>query len=359
MRANGFLGGHSESYRVWIADDNDLKVSRLPHTGGTIDWNMFQVVQGGGTITVAYDESYKWNNSRLLVEYVARLGQNTITYPLMVPIVTNCVPDKRGNLMTLTVADKCKILQDDRVDESVSYPVGTRVVQAVIDQVNAAGEISVVVEESDETLRTAMSWGAGTSRLTIINDLLASINYLPMWVMGNGTFYSRPSTANTDPIHSFVAGPECIASEEVSDSLDMSDIPNKIVCISTTDGETEPLIGVAVNDDPDSDWSTADTGRGRVITRVIEDVEATSQEVIDQIARDYLNSSSQVTWRQTVQHLRAQLWIRDRVTGVDGQEAQIVEMSQELTAGSLTSSVLRRLDRLVGTDAPVDTEETP
>lgn len=347
----GFKGGHAEAYRLHLADRRDNLLRPLLMESGRIDFSMFREVPGGGEVLILSDPDVTWSNQRLVVEYVAQQGAEEIKYRLITGVVTGHQPDELTGLSRIEFLDKCVILLEDEVTESYGVAVNDLVVNRVRELIESTGETRHNIENSTERVRVARSWPAGTSKLTIINELLDSVSYSRIRATGGGVFVAQPLSSGIDPIYDFREDDQTVYSPQIDDERDLLSIPNQIICKSTTDGEEEPLVSVVQNQDPDNEWSIP--RRGRVISRTIEDIEVTSQSVLDDIAIGYMSSSSQVTWRQTLRHLRLSLGIDDTVIGPNGQEAKIVEYGQELAPGALTETVIRRMDRVASTDLVV------
>src|SRR5690606_30012693 len=131
-------------------------------------------------------------------------------------------------------------------------------------------------------LTSPMVWEAGTSKLRIVNDLLAAIDYNSLWVDGQGNFratpYVRPaarsitySILNDESgaalVRELADGQESIYLDEWSRDRDVYGVPNKVVAVATGTGDEEPLVGVATNEDPASPFS--EPSRGRWIVHVL------------------------------------------------------------------------------------------
>ena len=322
--------------------------------GRTLDSTGFIVMKGAGlpygffdgdtpdTLVTATD----WLNVRVGVTYVAELNGARIERRLMVGMVTNAVEDSERGFLDLELMDKCVILHEDSLEESTSYGT-TEIVTEVVDSlIRSTGEYKVAIVPSGATLRTVMNFPVGTSKLTVVNALLSAIGYKQISVDGSGTFNSGPYLEPEDREieHIFSSGPQSVHLPEVKDERDLFNIPNRVVGISTSNGENEALSSVAENNDPLSIYSIP--SRGRVITRREEGIEAATQDVLDRYVASLLRSSSQVTWRQTIQHFPLGLSLGSAVTNPSGYRATVVEMKQTLTAGELTETVVRRFDNV-------------
>ena len=73
--------------------------------------------------------------------------------------------------------DKLLILVEDKVNATFAVPAGAVVTEQVEAIIASAGESRMSIAASTATLRSAMVWEPGTTKLRIINDLLAAVNY--------------------------------------------------------------------------------------------------------------------------------------------------------------------------------------
>lgn len=347
--AAGFLGGHSESYRAMVLNERDVELFALDLRDGSLDWNQFRDVKGSGSLTVSAAglEGINWLVNRVAITYHAELGDQVIDEQLMVGIVSGVDPNPTERTLDLTILDKLSILSEDALPFSLGYPVGTLVTAAVVAMIQSTGETKIAIVESTETIRTALVFDVGEAKLTVVNRLLSTIDYSSLYVDGQGVFRSEPYVEpdKRDVMHRFEAGRYATFTDEIVDERDLFNIPNKVIAISTSDGETEALVATAQNDDPSSPYSVI-SRRGRVLTRVETGVAATSQETLQAFANRILQSSSQVTWRQTLQHLWAKIKLSDAVVAPNSLVFTVVEMVVTLQPGTLVKTVIRRMDTL-------------
>lgn len=342
--AEGFSGGHSEQYRVALLNRYDIPVQWLNLSTGECDWNTFRTVQGAGSATVSSEglSDVNWLTARLGISYHARYGSQAIDRQMMVAMVTGLEPQS-DNLMKLSFLDKSSILMDTALSEFLGVPAGAVVTDVVRDLILSTGETKIAIPNSTETLRTAQVFDAGQSLMSVINSLLGTIGYTSLWVDGDGVFRSDKyiDPDRRVPVHNFQRGSAAIHSERIDDDLDLFDIPNTIVCVSTSDDEDGVMVASARNMRPDDPYSVPNRGPR---TRYIEGVEASSQAVLQGIADRYLVSSSQVTWRQTLSHLWLNLAMDDAVISPNGKQFTVVERKQLLTPGALSQTTIRRMD---------------
>lgn len=246
-----------------------------------------------------------------------------------------------GRSWRLALTDKLIRLDQDGTAESVSLPAGTVVTTAVRDQIAAAGETAVAITDSTRTLASGQVWEAGTSRLRIINDLLAGINYWSLRTDRFGRYvaapYSRPQ--DRDPIRDLTA--DAIVLAEWEREQDIASIPNRVVLRTSGSGDTPGLVAVAENTDPDSRFSIPSRG---VIVAPDRDtaVEADSQATLDALAARRLADLSAPAGMRTIQHAGVPLDVNDVVLH-KGTRGAVTEWTQRLATGELMNTTLREI----------------
>ena len=88
--------------------------------------------------------------------------------------------------------------------------------------------------------------------------------------------------------------------DNFGDEQDLFGVPNKWIGVSRSDGSTPSLVSVKANTDPTSRFSFQ--RRGRWITKVTTDVEATSQGILDAITQRNLSDATSVGRIFTIAH---------------------------------------------------------
>lgn len=344
--AEGFAGTHAETYEAYVLDVNDKLVRQLKLIDGKLDWNRSLDVPGSGDVTIVTDPDADWAVDRVQVWYRAEAGVEKLHYPMMVGIVQKPDIDVHTGVTTLSFFDKVTLLAEDHIATSMSFPVGKNAVVAVREVINTVKSTHHIAD-SDATLRTAMSWPVGTSKLKIVNDLLKSIRYIPIRADGTGAFVSHYDSPNPPIAHRFTPGPECIAGPVLSDERDLFDIPNRIVGISTASGEKDkkPLTAARDNIDPNSPWSIP--SRGRVIARTIDNIDVDKQATLNAYVLEELYKASQVTWRQTINHLRVRLDLSQTIIAPNGWSFNVDEITQVLEPGAMCETKVTRIDRFL------------
>lgn len=348
-----------------LLDLNDNLIRRIEHASPscTIEASTFDSLRTGGTMRVVLTGStaeIDWLRVRVRVLYVDDGAPNTVgTFIPAVP--TGPRLGAAGGEMEVQLYDKLLILDDDRLPTTFSLAAGEVVTDVVRALVEDTGEALINIAASAETTSTTSVWDAGTSRLQIINDLLRSIGYFPLRTSREGIFTATPNTpyeqrplSPWELVDSRYTG---IYMDGYRDTQDLFSIPNRWVGVARTDGDVPPLTSEAVNLDPASRFSYP--SRGRWITRVSTDVEASSQAALDAIVQRNLTDATSATRIFEVQHAWTPLDLEDLVLLQDFRDprrpvdsiCRVTQQRHDLTVpGALTTSTLREItDRTVTT----------
>ncbi|OLT26547.1 hypothetical protein BJF83_20905 [Nocardiopsis sp. CNR-923] len=163
-------------------------------------------------------------------------------------------------------------------------PTG-RVTSHVQRVLEASGITRHAITPHEEVLPGIREWEPGTSRLTVVNDLLASIGYRSLsfdeWGVAIAVPYVSPSARA--PEFWYRDDDRSIMVAEATQERDLHGVPNQWV-LSTTDGTDDPRTVTYTNRSPHSPTSTV--RRGRIITDYRTENEASSESaLIEQVAR--------------------------------------------------------------------------
>lgn len=160
-------------------------------------------------------------------------------------------------------------LQDDKLTDRHVVDVGVAHTTAVKDQLTAAGLPTSSVSDLTQTLPAPLEWEPGTTRLKIINDLLAAVNYRPVRFDAMGTPVVEPYLPPDEApvVWRYAVDVNSVVRPGVDTDLDLFGVPNRWVGY-VSQPDLPPLRAVITNDDPADPLSTV--GRGRVIVRVID-----------------------------------------------------------------------------------------
>ena len=94
--------------------------------------------------------------------------------------------------------DRCWRVRDVYSETLTYFAEGTPYLTAIESLLTQAGITTVLATPTAATLAEAREdWNIGTSYLTIVNDLLAEINYNPLWFNQDGVAILEPASVPT------------------------------------------------------------------------------------------------------------------------------------------------------------------
>lgn len=343
-------GHRVEDFWVEVVDRQGQSLGRLDGVvGGQIDENVEAIIAGGGFLEVDdLDQDIDWLNARLQPWWeVEGYG----AWPLGVFLASVPERNSRDGLGAwyVDLSDKTQVLLEDEVPESFSLPAGAVVTDEVKAVILSTGEpaSSLAVTDSAETLTDGMVWEPGTTKLRIVNDLLAAIGYFAIRCNGWGQFVAEPYVRPQDRSVSwaFEDGPEAMHEDSLTRREDLASVPNRFILNSIGSGNAEALQAVA-EDTTSERFSYAARGN-RWISRTEMEIEATSQEVLDAKAAHRLAEAQSVSATGqlycAVIPLEINQTVLVRTGGVDGATATVRRVTRSLNLESPQRVVVREV----------------
>jgi hypothetical protein len=210
--------------------------------------------------------------------------------------------DEGGGRQEIELLDRTSVLKEDYVPATYTVKAGTNVIAAVKQVIASTGEPVGALTPSDDTLPSDLMWGAGSNKLTIINELLSAAGYFALWADGNGQFradkYDPPKERPVT--YELLDDENSIYIPTLSIDRDIYEIPNRVIMTAQGSGESEPWTSVATNENPKSAFSFQN--RGRWVTDVQLGIEATSQEALDSKANARLSALTSTQATVEIQH---------------------------------------------------------
>lgn len=249
-------------------------------------------------------------------------------------------------------------LQDDAFDSIVTIAAGTNVVSAAQGIAEGAG-LTVRATASAKTLGAAWRFGMeddgeqdGGSKLDAINALMRIVGYSSARTDAYGVVVLAPaSSASTDaPVWTFAEGENATFLAEATDERDSRDVHNVVHAIFETDEAT--TIGEAIDDDPNSPYSTVTLGRRKVVNSSYRDTATQAQA--NAKAAELLATDQSVVHRVTLQHVWCGARVGDVVAvewptaGITGRYVIRTQSVSIGSAGCMTKSELRAFERRGG-----------
>lgn len=246
-------------------------------------------------------------------------------------------------------------LQDDSFSAPVTVDSGENIVATAKGIAERAG-LTVVATPSNSTLGATWTFGLsseeganGGSKLDAVNSLLSLAGYGSAMTDEFGRVVMEPYVNPSDrtPVWTFQEGVNATFLAKAEEERDSRDVCNVVLAIFETDEAT--VIGEAVDDDPQSAYSTVSLGR-RKVAKYMYNTTATQAEA-DAKAESLLKTQQATIRRVTLQHVHCPARVEDVVeviwpsAGISGTYVVRTQSIDIGSAGCLTQSELRAFER--------------
>lgn len=179
--------------------------------------------------------------------------------------------------------DLGKIALDDKSSSRTYAPSGS-IYTSIASQILGSMYTNINVETSEKTSSAPLEWEIGTEKLTIVNDLMKSISYNPLYFDEYGTGQLVPYVAPEDRQieRIYEDGPMSIIVDGLNVESNKFEVPNKFIRY-VENPDAAYLISTYTNTDPDSPYSTVSRGRTIVDADSVDDI--ASQSDLDAYVR--------------------------------------------------------------------------
>ncbi|WP_115728242.1 hypothetical protein [Actinomyces culturomici] len=326
------MSAHRQAeYVVRLLDEDDREIRVLDGvTGGSVSLSASTRLRASGSLSIRETgEPIDWLSQRVRIDYepVGVEGWPLGVFLLSTP--QDAYSDS-GRAWDVELLGKLAILDGTAVEATTSVEAGENLVGAAKQFAVEAGWDRIAVTPSQTVAASQIVWEAGTSLLTIINDLLSAAGYWAAFVDGYGVLQLQPYTrpASRAQAFAFVEGEESIHSAEWTRDQDLASVPNRVVLVGQGSGDTPALVGVATNEDPESPYSVQ--RRGRWISLSETGVEAADQATIDALAHRRLIDASTPQATLQISHMPIPIVPNDAgVFRSQGVDARVVVKSVE------------------------------
>lgn len=173
--------------------------------------------------------------------------------------------------------DQIIVYADDLVSTRYSVAAAANYVTTVT---TLLGSVDKLVVASAKTLPAAMEWEPGTSKLRIINDLLAAVNYQSLTFDEAGRAVIKPYQAPSErpPEYAYLDDETSVMDPEAESTFDLFSVPNQWVLV-VSNPDKPALTSTYTNASPTSLTSTVT--RGRTITDFRQEQDAADQATLD------------------------------------------------------------------------------
>lgn len=284
---------------------------------------------------------------------------NDKEYPLGNFLMSSPGRDKRpsGVIREIEAYDSSLILAEDKLDDRLFIPKGTKYIAAITQIVNSAYIFRLILDPSQLELKRDREFEIGTPKLNVVNQLLSEINYTSIytnaqgWLIANN--YVLPNMRQIDyryhdgSVKNFKGDFEELKVDySTVDDLDYFNIPNVWV-VSASNAEDEPLRAVYKNESPTSPTSIPRRKRRIVDYRQISDVadQTTLNDYVKRIAYNSTNRYQTVEFDSLINPWHGYsnvLYIEDEKLGIKDKFIE-TNWEIELKSGTTMRHRVRRV----------------
>ncbi|MBL5974792.1 MAG: hypothetical protein D3X82_13785 [Candidatus Leucobacter sulfamidivorax] len=331
-------GPRKPRWRFRLLDSQDQDLGLLDGVkGGNCEVVALSRLGGSGSLTIdGRGQDIDWMRHRVQMVYDPGIP-GVEPWPLATMMFTSPTLHRTATLsrFEVTLLSKMAVIDEDTVEAVYSLAAGAPIISTVVALIQSTGETRIAATPSEATLSNPLVWDAGESKLTIVNDLLQAAGYWSLWCDGAGLYRVEPYTLPADrPVSfDFAAGQTAIHRPAWDREQDLSSVPNRFLVIGQGTDEDPPLVGVALNENPDSPFSYQ--ARGRWITATETGVEGDSQVVFDQLAQRRLLDAMSPVGKLSVSHAIVPLEQNQKVIfrprGLTARAATIQRMRYDFT----------------------------
>lgn len=344
---SSFVSHRQVSIEVMLLDRAEQEKGLLRGVvGGEVTLSASTRLKASGSLELLdLGQEINWASDRVRITYNIAGGASWPLGVFLLAAPTKAYTDG-GASWKVELLSKLTLLDEDCVESPTQLGTLSPALSFLSFALLDVGKADIT--DSPSRLASTMTWDAGTPRLTIFNDILEAIGYWSMGVGGSGAFQIHPYVPPAQRALSwhFKEGETSIHLPEWSREQDLAGIPNKVVLVSQGGADKPALVGIARNMSPSSPASYPT--RGRWITRTETGVEASTQEVITQMAEKKLLEAQTAIAKIEIEHLPVPISTNDLVEfasqGVQTR-ATVQSIKYTLSPEALCRTTLREVQQ--------------
>lgn len=287
----------SSSRKIWyeytVSDINDKTIGMVSIDSGSVSFDSRQEIMRTFSGNIKKSELLDINtlDERVMPWMCMELAnKDTVKWPLGRFIIN---PSEKGmtavSEVIITGYDMGKIAYDDKMERRFYVPAGT-VYSSAVAQILGTLYNNLEIAASAKTKAANQEWGIGSRKLSVVNDLLKSINYNPLHFdeYGKGIVDEYVFPVNKPVDITYSTKNNSIILDGFTKESNKFDIANKYIRY-TESVDAEYLISIYLNDDPLSPYSTVNRGRVIVDSESVNDI-ATQEDLDNYVKRVALSA---------------------------------------------------------------------
>lgn len=262
-------------YEYVIQNTQGQTLGQLPIEDGRVSFDSGnEVMRTFSGTTRASDLFNITSTDFYLIPWMCLKYKNDVVKWSLGKFLVNPSENYRENVKTVDITgyDLGKLALDDKSDARIYMEAGS-VYTSFAAQIAGSVYTYMDIQSSAKIAPNPMEWEVGTDKIKILNDLMNSISYDPMYFDETGTLlmneYVEPSLRSIERIYS--DNEQSIVLDGITYASNKFEIPNKFVRY-VENPDAAYLISTYVNDDPNSPYSTVSRGRTIVDAEAVSDI---------------------------------------------------------------------------------------
>ncbi|QUI24868.1 hypothetical protein HZI73_22325 [Vallitalea pronyensis] len=293
---HGKKGNREIKFRYDLLDNDGNKKDTLANViNCSIDYKSLATINRTARMKIEESDNIDWLNDYVQPFMMVKDGNTWLEWSLGIFMLSSSKRKEENGEVTREIEcyDTMQILTDDKVDSRYFISAGSNYINEIKKILNNMGLVKINIVNSSKTLTVDREYEIGTSKLSIINSLLAELNYYSLIVDAWGYYTSSPYVLPSDRAvdYTYMDDELSIIYNGVEEELDLFNVPNKFI-VTASNPEELPLTSIYENDNVNSIVSTAN--RGRVITDFREIDNIADQEALDSYTRRIAEDASNV-----------------------------------------------------------------
>lgn len=264
-------GMRKVTFRYRLLDGKNIPKCWLEvEPGGDIALDSEAEIKRTGSFAIKDNGLINFQTDRIKpMLYLEMQDEGFCTWPLGVFYMPTAskVRGVGGAWYDIEVYDTTTLLKDDSMQTRTYFPAGKLYVDAISELLTSAGVQNAAITPSPLTLNNEREWKLGTSKLSIINELIQEINYDDIYTDANGIYIVRPyvDIHNRVADYTYKSKEFSVLHDDAVTEIDAFNIPNVIIGTVNNPDNDEDIMYVHENNDPGSPLSIVARGGRRVV----------------------------------------------------------------------------------------------
>ena len=236
------------------------------------------------------DERVNWLTDRIRPQMIL----DGVTYPLglFLPATVQERTDESQRSVQVEAYDLCWLAKDFCWPYTITRQATENYITVIESLLTRVGISNILSTPRTGTLGEARAFEMGTPYLSIANELLAEVNYKPLWFNAQGLAVLEPKRAPTAANIQHTISSEDVRSlllPAVARETDIYSAPNVFICVCANPDKSGNMSARATNDNVSSPLSVQ--RRGRSIAKVVKLNNIASQAELQAYADNLVRES--------------------------------------------------------------------